>query len=114
MLKKAAAKSRKEVAKLRKAFKAGLKPPPIPDGIVGFLLQNSPSAKVDFTTKYPGAFKLKQVIIKKINVYRVMDLSNLMYIIIYSWSWICYIILILGVGRLHVVLVASCANPILK
>jgi hypothetical protein len=116
MLKKAAAKSRKEVAKLRKAFKAGLKPPPIPDGIVGFLLQNSPSAKVDFTTKYPGTFKLKQVIIKKINVYRVMDLSNLMYIIIYSWSWICicYIILILGVGRPHVVLVASCANPILK
>ncbi|WJX52426.1 hypothetical protein P8452_38542 [Trifolium repens] len=60
LLEKAAAKSRKEVAKLRKAFKAGLKPPPIPDGIVGFLLQNSPSAKVDFTTKYPGTFKLKQ------------------------------------------------------
>ncbi|GAU51149.1 hypothetical protein TSUD_84670 [Trifolium subterraneum] len=60
MLKKAAAKSRKEVATLRKVFKAGLKPPPVPDGIVGFLLQNSLSAKVDFTTKYPGTFKLKQ------------------------------------------------------
>ncbi|MCI03965.1 F-box family protein [Trifolium medium] len=50
MLKKAAAKSRKEVAKLRKAFKAGWQLPSIPDGIVNFLLQNSPSAKVDITT----------------------------------------------------------------
>ncbi|XP_058733923.1 uncharacterized protein LOC131605602 [Vicia villosa] len=47
MLKKATAKSRKEAAKLRKAFKAGLQPTPIPDGVVDFLLQNSPSAKVD-------------------------------------------------------------------
>ncbi|CAJ2678326.1 unnamed protein product [Trifolium pratense] len=52
MLKKAAAKSRKEATKLRKAFNAGLKPPFIPDGIVDFLLQNSPSAKVDITTIY--------------------------------------------------------------
>jgi hypothetical protein len=52
MLKKAAAKSRKEVAKLRKAFKAGWKLPSIPDGMVDFLLQNSPSAKVDITSIY--------------------------------------------------------------
>ncbi|PNY06506.1 F-box family protein [Trifolium pratense] len=50
MLKKAAAKSRKEVAKLRKAFKTGWQLPSIPEGIVNFLLQNSPSAKVDITT----------------------------------------------------------------
>ncbi|MCI01389.1 F-box family protein, partial [Trifolium medium] len=61
MLKKAAAKSRKEAAKLRKAFKAGLKPLPIPDGIVDFLLQNSPSAKVNITTAHPSSFNLKQV-----------------------------------------------------
>ncbi|CAJ2678218.1 unnamed protein product [Trifolium pratense] len=61
MLKKAAAKSRKEAAKLRKAFKAGLKPPPIPDGIVGFLLQNSPASKVNITTGCPSSFNLKQV-----------------------------------------------------
>ncbi|RHN53024.1 putative F-box domain, leucine-rich repeat domain, L domain-containing protein [Medicago truncatula] len=52
MLKKAAAKSRKEASKLRKAFKAGLEPPSIPDGIVDFLLQNSPSAKVNITSDY--------------------------------------------------------------
>jgi DNA-binding protein YbaB len=52
MLKKAAAKSRKEASKLRKAFKAGLQPPSIPDGIVDFLLQNSPSAKVNITSDY--------------------------------------------------------------
>ncbi|AES73131.1 cytochrome C biogenesis protein ccsA, putative [Medicago truncatula] len=40
-------KSRKEAAKLRKSFKAGLEPSaPIPDGIINFLLQNSPSAQV--------------------------------------------------------------------
>ncbi|KAK2383259.1 hypothetical protein QL285_070729 [Trifolium repens] len=61
MLKKAAAKSRKEVAKIRKAFKAGLKPPPIPDGIVDFLRQNSPSAEVKITTKYTSYFNLKQI-----------------------------------------------------
>ncbi|XP_045819331.1 putative F-box/FBD/LRR-repeat protein At1g78760 isoform X1 [Trifolium pratense] len=61
MLKKAAAKSRKEAAKLRKAFKAGLKPPPVPDGIVGFLLQNSPASKVNITTGCPSSFNLKQV-----------------------------------------------------
>ncbi|GAU29472.1 hypothetical protein TSUD_65070 [Trifolium subterraneum] len=52
MLKKAAAKSRKEAAKLRREFKAGSEPPTIPDGIINFLLQNSPSAKVDITTEY--------------------------------------------------------------
>ncbi|GAU12508.1 hypothetical protein TSUD_377590 [Trifolium subterraneum] len=61
MLKKAAAKSRKEAAKLRKAFKAGLKSPLIPDGIVDILLQNSPSAKVNITTARPSSFNLKQV-----------------------------------------------------
>ncbi|CAK8577882.1 unnamed protein product [Lathyrus sativus] len=61
MLKKAAAKSRKEVAKLRKAFKACLEPPAIPDGIVDFLRQNSPSAKVNITTDYSSSFNLKQV-----------------------------------------------------
>jgi hypothetical protein len=67
MLKKAAAKSRKEAAKLRKAFKARLEPPPIPDGIVDFLRQNSPSAEVNITTNYPGCFNLKQVVIYKSN-----------------------------------------------
>ncbi|CAJ2641164.1 unnamed protein product [Trifolium pratense] len=42
-------KSKKEAARLRKAFKKGLEPSPlIPEGIVDFLLQNSPSAEVDF------------------------------------------------------------------
>ncbi|XP_058730953.1 uncharacterized protein LOC131602780 isoform X3 [Vicia villosa] len=62
MIKKAAAKSRKEVAKLRKEFKAGLKPPAIPDGIVDFLRQNSPSAEVKITTEYSWShFNIKQV-----------------------------------------------------
>jgi hypothetical protein len=40
-------KSRKEAAKLRKLFKAGLEPSaPIPDGIINFLLQNLPSAQI--------------------------------------------------------------------
>jgi len=40
-------KSRKEAAKLRKSFKAGLEPSAsIPDGMINFLLQNSPSAEV--------------------------------------------------------------------
>jgi hypothetical protein len=63
MLKKAAAKSRKEVAKLRKAFKARLEPPAIPDGIVDFLRQNSPSAEVNISTGFPDLFNLKQVVI---------------------------------------------------
>jgi len=33
MLKKAAAKSRNEAAKLRKKFKPGLRPPPIPEKV---------------------------------------------------------------------------------
>ncbi|GAU29468.1 hypothetical protein TSUD_65030 [Trifolium subterraneum] len=62
MLKKAAAKSRKEAAKLRNEFKTGrLKLSPIPDGIVDFLQQNSPSAKVNITTQYPDCFNLKQI-----------------------------------------------------
>ncbi|CAK8567995.1 unnamed protein product [Lathyrus sativus] len=41
-------KPRKEAAKLRKSIKAGLEPfAPIPDGIVDFLTQNSPSAEVE-------------------------------------------------------------------
>jgi hypothetical protein len=63
MLKKVAAKSRKEAAKLRKAFEAGLELPVIPDGIVDFLRQNSPSAEVNITMDYPGCFNLKQVVI---------------------------------------------------
>ena len=62
MLKKIAAKSMKQVFELRRAR---LKPPPIPDGIVAFLLQNSPSTKVHITTKYPDTFKIKQVVVKK-------------------------------------------------
>jgi hypothetical protein len=46
MLKKAAAKSDEEFAKLIKAFKAGSEPPDVPDGIVDFLRQNSPLAEV--------------------------------------------------------------------
>ncbi|CAJ2678340.1 unnamed protein product [Trifolium pratense] len=61
MLQKAAAKSRKEAAKLRKAFKAGLKPPPIPDGIIDFLRQNSPSTEVNIITKDTSRFDIKQV-----------------------------------------------------
>jgi hypothetical protein len=47
MLKKVAAKSSKEADKLRKEFKAGLEPHPIPDGMVDFLRQNSPLAEVN-------------------------------------------------------------------
>ncbi|WJX55781.1 hypothetical protein P8452_41508 [Trifolium repens] len=38
-----------------------LKPPPIPDGIIDFLRQNSPSTEVNIITKYPSRFNLKQV-----------------------------------------------------
>ncbi|XP_045826030.1 putative F-box/FBD/LRR-repeat protein At1g78760 isoform X2 [Trifolium pratense] len=62
MLEKAAAgKSRKEVAKLKKAFKC-LEPPAIPDGIVDFLKQNSQSAKVNITTDSSTSFNLKQIV----------------------------------------------------
>ncbi|XP_024636488.2 putative F-box/FBD/LRR-repeat protein At1g78760 [Medicago truncatula] len=61
MLKKAAAKSRKEVAKLRKAFKARLEPRAIPDGMVDFLRQNSPSAEVNITTDFSHVLNPKQV-----------------------------------------------------
>jgi hypothetical protein len=63
MLKKAAAKSLKEAARLRKAFEAGLEPLDIPDGTVNFLRHNSPSAEVNITTKLTGCFNLKQVVI---------------------------------------------------
>jgi len=63
MLKKVAAKSRKDSSKLGKSFKASLKPPPIPDGIVDFLRKNSPSAKVNILTDYSNCFNLKQVVI---------------------------------------------------
>jgi hypothetical protein len=62
MLKKAAAKSRKEAAMLRKTFKAGFKPPPIPHRIIDFLRQNSPSAGVNITTGNSSPLNLKQVI----------------------------------------------------
>ncbi|KAK2437052.1 hypothetical protein QL285_021991 [Trifolium repens] len=55
---KEGAKSLKEAAKLRKAIEPGLTPHPIPDGIVDFLRQNSPSAEVNIT----GCFHLKQVL----------------------------------------------------
>ncbi|XP_004501663.1 putative F-box/FBD/LRR-repeat protein At1g78760 [Cicer arietinum] len=46
------AKSQKEAAWIRKAFKAGLEPSSlIPDGVVDFLLQNSRSAEVDFVDR---------------------------------------------------------------
>ncbi|KAL5078317.1 hypothetical protein RYX36_017301 [Vicia faba] len=41
--------SKKEADGIEKEFDLGLEPSPlVPDGIVDFLLQNSPSAKVDF------------------------------------------------------------------
>ncbi|XP_058721833.1 uncharacterized protein LOC131593374 [Vicia villosa] len=42
-------KSKKEASRIEKAFESGLEPSPlVPDGVVDFLLQNSPSAEVDF------------------------------------------------------------------
>ena len=64
MLKKAAAKSDdEEFYKLIKAFKYRLELPPIPDGIIDFLRQNSPSAQVTFTTEFPHRFNLMEVVI---------------------------------------------------
>lgn len=41
-------KSKKEAAMIQKAFDLGLEPSPlVPDGVVDFLLQNSPSVEVD-------------------------------------------------------------------
>ncbi|XP_045827215.1 F-box protein At4g22280-like [Trifolium pratense] len=51
------AMSLREADRIEKAFKAGLIPSsPVPDGIVNFLLQNSPLAKVDFIecSRQPG------------------------------------------------------------
>ncbi|PNX72933.1 F-box family protein [Trifolium pratense] len=73
MLKKAVAKSRKEAAKLRKAIKAGLKPPPIPEGIVDFLRQNSPSAEVNIKTNHTGYFNLKQAIEESIKGAKITE-----------------------------------------
>ncbi|CAK8577880.1 unnamed protein product [Lathyrus sativus] len=67
MLKNAISKSLIEVAKLRKAFKAGLKLLPIPDGIVDFLRQNSPSAQVNITTKQGSCFNDKQEVAEYVN-----------------------------------------------
>ncbi|KAK2437202.1 hypothetical protein QL285_022122 [Trifolium repens] len=61
MLTKDADMSQKEFAKLINAFKARLQPPAIPDGIVDFLRQNSPSAEVTISTDFPDRFNLKQV-----------------------------------------------------
>jgi hypothetical protein len=63
MLTKAATKSPEEVAKLHKEFDRGLKPRLIPDGIVAFLLQNSPLAEVNIITDYLPDFNIKQVVI---------------------------------------------------
>ncbi|RHN67135.1 putative F-box domain, leucine-rich repeat domain, L domain-containing protein [Medicago truncatula] len=42
-------KSKKEAARIKKAYASGSEPSPtVPDGIVDFLRQNSPSAEVDF------------------------------------------------------------------
>jgi hypothetical protein len=42
-------KSKKEAARMKKAYASGSEPsPPVPDGIVDFLRQNSPTAEVDF------------------------------------------------------------------
>jgi len=42
-------KSKKEAARLKKAYESGSEPSPtVPDGIVDFLRQNSPSADVEF------------------------------------------------------------------
>jgi hypothetical protein len=65
MLKKAAAKVHKDVAKLSKAFKARLQPPAIPDGIVDFLRQNSLSTEVKISTDFSHVFNVKQVVIYK-------------------------------------------------
>ncbi|PNX85944.1 putative F-box/RNI superfamily protein [Trifolium pratense] len=49
--------SLREANRIETAFKAGLIPSsPVPDGIVNFLLQNSPLAKVDFIecSRQPG------------------------------------------------------------
>ncbi|AES90490.2 Myb/SANT-like DNA-binding domain protein [Medicago truncatula] len=51
----------KKLLKLNKAFNAGLQPPPIPDGIVDFLRQNSPSTTVNINTTYMRNFNIKQV-----------------------------------------------------
>jgi hypothetical protein len=40
-----------------------LKPRLIPDGIVAFLLQNSPLAEVNIITDYLPDFNIKQVVI---------------------------------------------------
>jgi hypothetical protein len=40
-----------------------LEPPAIPDGIVDFLQQNSPSAEVNISTDFLHRFNLKQVVI---------------------------------------------------
>ncbi|CAL5213510.1 unnamed protein product [Lathyrus oleraceus] len=70
MIEKAAAKSPKEVVKLRKAFETSFEPPAIPDGIVDFLRQNSPSAEVNISTEDPCSFNLKQIeeSIKGVNI----------------------------------------------
>lgn len=47
------ATSQREAARIRKAFKDELEPSPIPDGIVEFLLRNSPLAEVEFTDSRP-------------------------------------------------------------
>jgi hypothetical protein len=42
-------KTKKEAARLKKAYESGSEPSPtVPDGIVDFLCQNSPSADVEF------------------------------------------------------------------
>ncbi|XP_058782798.1 putative F-box/FBD/LRR-repeat protein At5g44950 isoform X1 [Vicia villosa] len=51
-------KSEEEAARIQKAFDSGLEPSPlVPDGIVDFLLQNSPSAEVDLVDCRENPFR---------------------------------------------------------
>ncbi|CAJ2678318.1 unnamed protein product [Trifolium pratense] len=56
MLMRAAAKSPEEAAELRKQFEPCWRLDPIPDGVLNFLIQNSPSTNIDITSATPGAY----------------------------------------------------------
>lgn len=53
------AKSKREAARIRKAFKDGLELYHIPDGVVEFLLQNSPLPQLELTVRQP--YKEKRI-----------------------------------------------------
>jgi hypothetical protein len=62
MLKRAAAKSPEEAAELQKQFEPCWRLDPIPDGVLNFLIQNSPSTNIDITPESGGYYEyLKQV-----------------------------------------------------